>query len=78
MPVTFVWDIGCNWRRKFYIDTEWIVSSDAFPLFFGISQIGLEGEHLGIYKADGLSSVKWISSSEPSKEQPLTWYKVDT
>ncbi|XP_052197861.1 beta-galactosidase 10 [Diospyros lotus] len=39
-------------------------------------KIGLEGEHLGLYKADGLNSVKWISTSEPPKEQPLTWYKV--
>lgn len=39
-------------------------------------KIGLEGEHLGIYKADGLKSLKWISTSEPPKEQPLTWYKA--
>lgn len=39
-------------------------------------QIGLEGEHLRIYQKDGLGRVKWISTSEPPKEQPLTWYKV--
>ncbi|XP_057492737.1 beta-galactosidase 10 [Actinidia eriantha] len=39
-------------------------------------KIGLEGEHLGIYKADGLNSVKWVSTSVPPKEQPLTWYKA--
>ncbi|CAL5368849.1 unnamed protein product [Camellia sinensis] len=39
-------------------------------------KIGLEGEHLSIYKADGLNSVKWVPTSEPPKEQPLTWYKA--
>ncbi|KAI5674488.1 hypothetical protein M9H77_14852 [Catharanthus roseus] len=39
-------------------------------------KIGLEGEHLKLYEADGLNSVKWISTSEPPKGQPLTWYKV--
>lgn len=37
---------------------------------------GLQGEHLGIYKADGSNSVNWTSVSEPPKNQPLTWYKA--
>ncbi|XP_031251198.1 beta-galactosidase 10-like isoform X2 [Pistacia vera] len=39
-------------------------------------KIGLQGEHLGIYKPDGLNGVNWVSTSEPPKKQPLTWYKV--
>lgn len=39
-------------------------------------KVALEGEHLRIYREDGLSRVKWISTSEPPKQQPLTWYKV--
>ncbi|XP_077224015.1 beta-galactosidase 10-like [Tasmannia lanceolata] len=39
-------------------------------------KIGLEGEHLNIYKPDGLNNVKWISTSNPPKNQPLTWYKA--
>ncbi|KAE8706801.1 NAD-dependent ADP-ribosyltransferase sirtuin-4-like [Hibiscus syriacus] len=39
-------------------------------------QIGLQGEHLGIYKPDGLNGVNWVSTSEPPNNQPLTWYKV--
>ncbi|XP_077249768.1 beta-galactosidase 3-like [Tasmannia lanceolata] len=39
-------------------------------------KIGLEGEHLNIYKMDGLNNVKWISTSDPPKNQPLTWYKA--
>lgn len=39
-------------------------------------KIGLQGEHLLIYKPEGLSSVKWLSTPEPPKQQPLTWYKA--
>ncbi|KAK8653480.1 hypothetical protein V6N13_127476 [Hibiscus sabdariffa] len=39
-------------------------------------KIGLQGEHLGIYKPDGLNGVNWVSTSEPPRNQPLTWYKV--
>ncbi|KAL6223244.1 hypothetical protein ACLB2K_006632 [Fragaria x ananassa] len=39
-------------------------------------KIGVQGEHLGLYKGDGLSNITWISTSEPPKEQPLTWYKA--
>ncbi|KAK1311334.1 Beta-galactosidase 3 [Acorus calamus] len=39
-------------------------------------KIGLEGEHLTIYEADGLDNVKWMSTSNPPKNQPLTWYKA--
>ncbi|MFQ6635900.1 hypothetical protein Gotur_013209 [Gossypium turneri] len=39
-------------------------------------KIGLQGEHLNIYKPDGLNSINWVSTSEPPKNQPLTWYKV--
>ncbi|XP_010243525.1 PREDICTED: beta-galactosidase 3 isoform X2 [Nelumbo nucifera] len=45
-----------------------------------IYKIGLEGEHLNIYNPNGLNNVKWVSTSDPPKNQPLTWYKaiVDT
>lgn len=36
----------------------------------------MEGEHLGIHKPEGGNSVKWISTTNPPKKQPLTWYKV--
>lgn len=39
-------------------------------------KIGLQGENLSIYKPDGLNSINWVSTSEPQKNQPLTWYKV--
>lgn len=39
-------------------------------------KIGLEGEHLSLHKADGFNGVKWVSTSEPPKQQPLTWYKA--
>ncbi|TXG60274.1 hypothetical protein EZV62_014847 [Acer yangbiense] len=39
-------------------------------------KLGLQGEHLGIYKPDGLNGVNWVSTSEPPKKQPLTWYKA--
>ncbi|XP_021900324.1 beta-galactosidase 10 [Carica papaya] len=39
-------------------------------------KIGLQGEKLGIYKPDGSAAVNWTSTSEPPKNQPLTWYKA--
>ncbi|GFQ08892.1 beta-galactosidase 10 [Phtheirospermum japonicum] len=41
-------------------------------------KIGLEGEHLRIYDtANHLnSSVNWVSTTKPPKQQPLTWYKA--
>ncbi|XP_027126622.1 beta-galactosidase 10 isoform X1 [Coffea arabica] len=39
-------------------------------------KIGLQGEHLKIYQGDGLNSSNWVSTTEPPKEQPLTWYKI--
>ncbi|GMI68588.1 Arabidopsis thaliana beta-galactosidase 10, beta-galactosidase 10 [Hibiscus trionum] len=39
-------------------------------------KIGLQGEHWGIYNPDGSNSVHWVSTLEPPKYQPLTWYKV--
>ncbi|KAM3750594.1 hypothetical protein ACB098_04G047600 [Castanea mollissima] len=39
-------------------------------------KIGLQGEHLGLYKADGSDNVTWFSTSKPPNKQPLTWYKV--
>ncbi|XP_043804666.1 beta-galactosidase 3 isoform X3 [Manihot esculenta] len=39
-------------------------------------KIGLQGEKLGIYKADAVDKVHWVASSKPPKYQPLTWYKV--
>ncbi|XP_062094065.1 beta-galactosidase 10 [Humulus lupulus] len=42
-----------------------------------IYKIGLQGEHLGIYRADGINKVNWVATSEPPKQQPLTWYKTE-
>ncbi|KAL5982776.1 Beta-galactosidase 10 [Asimina triloba] len=39
-------------------------------------KIGLEGEHLNIFKPDGLKNVKWTSTTKPPSNQPLTWYKA--
>ncbi|KAG8388475.1 hypothetical protein BUALT_Bualt02G0129600 [Buddleja alternifolia] len=39
-------------------------------------KIGMQGEHLRIYDTDKLTAVKWVSTSEPPKHQPLTWYKA--
>ncbi|KAH9622125.1 hypothetical protein KSS87_003689 [Heliosperma pusillum] len=39
-------------------------------------KIGLQGEHLNLYKGDGLKSSNWISTAEPPKQKPLTWYKL--
>ncbi|KAI4369287.1 hypothetical protein MLD38_017746 [Melastoma candidum] len=39
-------------------------------------KVGLEGELSGIYAASGISSPKWVSTSSPPKNQPLTWYKA--
>ncbi|XP_071722520.1 beta-galactosidase 10 [Rutidosis leptorrhynchoides] len=39
-------------------------------------KIGVQGEHLGIYKAESMNTVKWNSTSEPPKMQALTWYKA--
>lgn len=41
-----------------------------------IHKIGLRGEHLNLYKGDGLNSANWVSTSEPPKGEPLTWYKA--
>ncbi|XP_043704748.1 beta-galactosidase 10 isoform X3 [Telopea speciosissima] len=41
-----------------------------------VYKIGLEGEHLDIYKENGMNNVKWVSTSMPPKNQPLTWYKA--
>ncbi|KAG9445334.1 hypothetical protein H6P81_016674 [Aristolochia fimbriata] len=41
-----------------------------------VYKIGLEGEHLNIYNSNGLNSVSWITTSDPPKNQPLTWYKA--
>ncbi|KAK4488971.1 hypothetical protein RD792_004762 [Penstemon davidsonii] len=39
-------------------------------------KIGLQGEHLRIYDTNNLNAVKWESTPEPPKQQPLTWYKA--
>lgn len=39
-------------------------------------QIGVQGEDLSIYNPDNLTNVNWTPTSEPPKNQPLTWYKV--
>ncbi|KAJ4715205.1 Beta-galactosidase [Melia azedarach] len=40
------------------------------------SKIGLQGEQLGLYKPDSSNNPNWVSTSEPPKDQPLTWYKA--
>lgn len=40
------------------------------------SQVGLLGEFLDLYKGEGLKSTKWVSTVNPPKQRPLTWYKV--
>lgn len=52
--------------------------TDLRVISFFYSQIGLQGEHLGLYKGDGLGKANWVSTSEPPRKQPLTWYKVKT
>ncbi|KAI5003503.1 hypothetical protein ZWY2020_030663 [Hordeum vulgare] len=39
-------------------------------------KIGLEGEHYSLFKPDQGNNQRWSQQSEPSKDQPLTWYKV--
>lgn len=39
-------------------------------------KIGLQGEHLGIYNPEYMNNVNWVSTTEPPKNQPLTWYKA--
>ncbi|KAM3319362.1 beta-galactosidase 10 [Capsicum chacoense] len=39
-------------------------------------KIGLQGEHLRIHKSYNLNSKIWAPTSEPPKQQPLTWYKA--
>ncbi|MCD9641017.1 Beta-galactosidase 10 [Datura stramonium] len=39
-------------------------------------KIGLQGEYLRIHKSYNLNSKIWATTSEPPKQQPLTWYKA--
>ncbi|XP_051136583.1 beta-galactosidase 10 [Andrographis paniculata] len=39
-------------------------------------KIGLEGEHHNIYETENSNSINWVSTSEPPKYQPLTWYRA--
>lgn len=39
-------------------------------------KIGLQGEHLGIYNPGYRNNINWVSTMEPPKNQPLTWYKA--
>uniref|UniRef100_A0A803KNC8 Beta-galactosidase n=1 Tax=Chenopodium quinoa TaxID=63459 RepID=A0A803KNC8_CHEQI len=39
-------------------------------------KIGLLGEQLNLYKGEGLKSTNWVSTTEPPKTKPLTWYKA--
>lgn len=39
-------------------------------------KIGVQGEQMGLYKADGLNHVNWKSTPVAPKNQPLTWYKA--
>lgn len=40
-------------------------------------KIGLEGEYYNLFKPDQTNNQRWIPQSEPPKNQPLTWYKVN-
>ncbi|CAO1942471.1 unnamed protein product [Urochloa humidicola] len=40
-------------------------------------KIGLEGEYYSLFKPDQRSNKRWVPQSEPPKNQPLTWYKVN-
>jgi len=40
-------------------------------------KIGLEGEYYSLFKPDQRNNQRWIPQSEPPKNQPLTWYKVN-
>ncbi|KAL6616473.1 hypothetical protein ACP70R_038743 [Stipagrostis hirtigluma subsp. patula] len=42
-----------------------------------VYKIGLEGEYYSLFKPDQGSNQRWIPQSEPPKNQPLTWYKVN-
>lgn len=39
-------------------------------------KIGLQGENLRIHKPYNLNSKIWAPTSQPPKQQPLTWYKA--
>lgn len=39
-------------------------------------KIGLEGEHLGIYKPEVSNNLNWVATSDLPKKHPLTWYKT--
>ncbi|KAJ0097273.1 hypothetical protein Patl1_28048 [Pistacia atlantica] len=49
---------------------DWKLLFPAIPILS--EEIGLEGESLGIYKPN---CAKWVSTTEPPKNQTLTWYK---
>uniref|UniRef100_I1NTV5 beta-galactosidase n=2 Tax=Oryza glaberrima TaxID=4538 RepID=I1NTV5_ORYGL len=40
-------------------------------------KIGLEGEYYSLFKADKGKDIRWMPQSEPPKNQPMTWYKVN-
>ncbi|XP_016496424.2 beta-galactosidase 10 isoform X1 [Nicotiana tabacum] len=39
-------------------------------------KVGLHGEYLRIHESGGLNNKIWALTSEPPKQQPLTWYKA--
>ncbi|CAG7871522.1 unnamed protein product [Brassica rapa] len=39
-------------------------------------KLGVEGEHLSLFKPGNSGAVKWTVTTKPPKKQPLTWYKV--
>ncbi|CAN6440042.1 unnamed protein product [Victoria cruziana] len=39
-------------------------------------KIGLEGEHLNIFREDGMQNVRWKSTINPPTNQTLIWYKA--
>lgn len=41
-----------------------------------ILQLGVQGEHLELFKPGDSGAVKWTVTTKPPKKQPLTWYKV--
>ncbi|CAN6821746.1 unnamed protein product [Brassica oleracea] len=39
-------------------------------------KLGVQGEHLSLFKPGNSEAVKWTVTTKPPKKQPLTWYKV--
>ncbi|KAA3463140.1 beta-galactosidase 10-like isoform X1 [Gossypium australe] len=70
-----IWGVA-DFAKNGFVDHINTTKDTTDYLWYTTRFIGLQGEHLSIYKPDGLNSINWVSTSEPPKNQPLTWYKV--